>query len=537
MQVEDELKTYLQVIWRYKKTIAACAVIASVVALVISLILTPLYSGTATVRVASAPGGTSDYTYISSLTRLSNTYVEIATSDVSLDEVARRLGLAKRPAVEVEVVPETELIKITATDPNPERASSIANTLANLMVEQSMQLYGGNAPTAREILEAQLQQAKVDLDNAVAEYDAALRSSQSTSTRSTSSTPSPNPDVQTLADLVSVRQQIYGDLLVRYEAARTNEQLRANAITIVEPASIAVKPSTPNIPLNAALGLVAGLILGVILAFVFEGMDDTLRGIEDVQAITPLSILSQIPERKKSPALSQNGNFLPLPAFHQLSTRLLLSEAMENTTSLLITSPEPGAGKSTIAANLALSLARAGYRVVLLDMDFHRPRQHSIFHLSNEKGLCDFLSGKVKLEATLQNTQFPKLRIAVAGSSLDGITDKLSPDNISAILERLNKEAEYILIDAPAFLSVAEPALIASRVGAVIMVVAQRRTGRGFLNQTLQQLTELNAKIAGIVLNKAPDSRLSTYYSQRSSKIDASLKKDKTNLPEKSSAQ
>ena len=173
MRVEEELGTYLQVLWRCKWMIAACAIIASMVALGISLQLTPLYSGTATLRVASAPIGAADYISTYSITRLSNTYVEIATSDISLDEVAERLGLQKRPKVEVEVVPETELIAISASDPDPARARDIANTLANMMVEQSVQLYGGSAPTARKILEKQLKQAKADLDAAVSSYDAA----------------------------------------------------------------------------------------------------------------------------------------------------------------------------------------------------------------------------------------------------------------------------------------------------------------------------------------------------------------------------
>ena len=90
MRVDEELGTYLRVLWRYKWVVAACAIIASMVALGISLQLTPLYSATATLRVASAPGGAADWAYMSSLTRLSNTYVEIATSDTTLDDVAKR---------------------------------------------------------------------------------------------------------------------------------------------------------------------------------------------------------------------------------------------------------------------------------------------------------------------------------------------------------------------------------------------------------------------------------------------------------------
>jgi capsular exopolysaccharide synthesis family protein len=521
MSVEEELKTYLQVLWHYKWIIAASAIIASLVALVISLLLTPRYTATATIRVASAPGGATDYTYIASSTPLINTYVEIAKSDTSLNEVEKRLGLQKKPSVQVDVVPETELITIKASDPNPAQARDIANKLADLMVEQSMQLYGGNVPTASEILAGQLQQAKNDLDSAVAEYDTALRGSQPTPTPSASSTPLPNLDVETLANLVSVRQQIYGDLLQKYEAARTSEQSSANAITITEPAYLPLKPTSPKIPLNAALGLLAGLAMGVILAFLFEGMDGTLRGIEDVQAITTLPILCKVPELKRwwfSKAIlgfSRNGHLQPPPAFDQLRTRLILFAAKPKSATFLITSPEPGAGKSTIAANLAVSLAQGGNRVVLVDMDFRRPRQHSIFNIISGEGLSNFMRGEIQLEVILQTTTHPDLRVITAGSSPEGLFEWLTPDNIRSLLETLGLVFDYVLIDAPALLSVAEPMILASQADAVILVVARRKTERMNLRITLQQLTEINANVVGIVVNKVLNSQLYSYYTRR----------------------
>ncbi len=517
MSVEGELKVYLRVLWRRKWMIAACAIIASIVALWVSLQLTPLYSATATLRVASSLG---DYAYASSLTRLSNTLVEIATSDVTLDEVAKRLGLPKPPSVEVEVVPETELIRIHVSDPDPARARDVANMLASLMVGQSTQLYGGSAPSARQIIEGQLTQAKADLDAAVSAYDLSLRKS-ATPDPAARGTPMPNPELVTLERLLSIRQQIYGDLLQQYETVRINEQLHANAITLLEHATIALQPTTPRVPLNVALGLLAGLATGIISAFLLEGMDDTLRDIEDVQAVSTLPIMCQIPERKRAlasvvdPSFSRNGHLLPSSAFQQLGARLLLSEDMPKSTSFLITSPEPGAGKSTVATNLAISLAEAGYRIVLLDMDFRHPRVHSILHLPNGEGLSDYLCGKIQLGAAIQDAPYRNLRVVTAGSSLDGIPAWLAPVKISELLERLDNDGDYVLIDAPALLAAAEPALIASQVDFVVIVVAPRGTERKQLRFALQQLNELNAKVVGIVVNKVPTTRLLSYYSKR----------------------
>jgi len=521
MRIEEELRTYLQVLWRYKWIISACAIISLMVALGISFQLTPLYSATTTLRVASAPGGTTDYISMSSLTQLRNTYVEIASSDISLDEVEKRLGLQEQPKVQVDVVPETELIRITGSDPDPARARDIANTLAGMMVEQSVQLYGGSGPTSREILEEQLKQARVDLDTALEEYESVLRGTQSPVTLPANGTPIPNPNEEMLARLLSVRQQIFTDLLQKYEAARTSEQLRANAITVVETAYLPQNPATPRVPLNGALGLLGGFAGGLILAFFFESIDDTLRGIEDVHAITTLPILCTIPELKRflgrdaNLNFSRNGHYSLTPSIHQLRARLILSDGKPKSTTFLITSPEPSAGKSTIAANLAVSLAKGGNRVVLIDMDFRRSRLHTILGLPNGKGFSDFVRGEIQLDAILHATTHSDLRVVTSGSYQHVPDEWLTPVKIGSLLETMSKECDYVLIDAPALLSVADPTVLASQADAVILVVARRKTERQHLHFALQQLAEIKAKVAGIVINRVPNAELYSYYSEQ----------------------
>ncbi len=370
----------------------------------------------------------------------------------------------------------------------------------------------------------QLKQAKADLDTALSEYDSALRSAQSSETPSESGAPVPAPNAETLLRLINVRQQIYTDLLQKYETARTSEQLRANALTIVETATLAEKPSTPNLLLNLALGLVAGLAAAVILAFIFEGMDDTVRDLDEVKEMTTLPILCIVPNMKQNwitkirPGFSQDGHLTRMPAFDQLRARLLLADSEQRPTTLLITSPEPGAGKSTVAANLAVSLSEGGDRVVLIDMDFRRPRLHSIFKLPNDQGLSNYMRGEIKLAAAMQTTTHPNLWVIVAGSSSHVPSEWLAPKKIDRLLIPLTKKCDYILIDTPAMLSVADPTVLASQAEAVILVVAKRKTQRQNLRYTLQQLAELKIMVVGIVMNKMPYSQLYEYYSEQSPK-------------------
>lgn len=520
MNVEEEFKTYLQVLWRYKWMIILCAVISFGVALGISLILTPKYKATTTVRVASTPGGASDYTYIGSLTRLTNTYVEIASSDLTLDEVATRLGLAEQPKVEVEVVPETELIEISTSNPDPGLAVEITNTLANIIVEQSLELYGGDVPTAREILEEQLSQAKIDLESAVAEYESTLLKIKSTPTKLSNSTPLPNLDLETLSHIVYVRQQIYGDLLQRYESARTSEQLRTNAITLVEPATIPEKQDSPKLLLNSALGLIAGFILGVMLAFIVEGLDDTLHSIKDVQAITQLPILGIIPELKgKSKSkvkllVTPDGKLTTIPSFDQLRTRILQSTTKKLISiKILVTSPEPSSGKSTVASNLAISLAKGGKRIILVDMDLRRPTLHSIFGLSNHVGLSDYLLGEKQIFEILLPTSLPNLRLITAGSIDFDPIDLYTTENLDNLFDKLSGYYDYLVIDSPAILSVADPMVFAKQVDELILVATRYITKLHNLLFTIQQLEDLNKKITGIVLNRMKKDSLYKYYS------------------------
>ncbi len=242
-------------------------------------------------------------------------------------------------------------------------------------------------------------------------------------------------------------------------------------------------------------------------------------------------------------------------AFQQLSARLLLSReglfpspkgsrALHACApTLLITSAEPGAGKSTIAANLAMSLAGAGRRVVLLDMDFYHPSVHAMLKLPNASGVSDYACGKITLETALRNSVYPNLTVGTAGVSLNEISESPAPAWIRDLLatvstascpeydesgrpvaqrEVAHHEVGYdlIVIDAPALLAVADAAVIASQADAVLLVVAQHETQRKHLRLALQQLAELKVRVAGIVVNKTPHSHLYGYYSKRERQAD-----------------
>jgi capsular exopolysaccharide synthesis family protein len=312
--------------------------------------------------------------------------------------------------------------------------------------------------------------------------------------------------------------------LQRYESARVSEQLRANSITIVEPAYLSTSPSSPNKKLNLILGLFGGLVIGVGLAFLLETFKTSIRSVEEVQELTGLPILCQVPRRsqtlltllRRRQALAKQSlkpaNIVP---YHRLRVTLLSSNAISRGNTLMISSAEPGAGKSTTAAGLAVALAEAGNRVIVVDADFRRFGLSRIFGMNGKVGMGEVLTEKTALAAAVHNTLWPKLRILPAGQVFREATGKIPSDQIWQILKQLRQECDYVVIDSPALLSIADATILAKQADAVVMLAALRHTEPSDLRFALQHLAEVKAKTVGIVINRAPKSRKDTYYSRR----------------------
>jgi capsular exopolysaccharide synthesis family protein len=517
--VSAELLTYLHVLWRRKWSIVLCTLVAVALSLFISSRLTPKYAASATVRISSSPDMNLGYSSLS--VRIVNTYVKIATSAPVLDELDRRLNVASSPQIKVEVVPDTELLVITATHSDSQVARDSANTLAEILVERSANVFGGDAPTARELLWQQVQQAEADFNAALEEYNKLLLELQDAETSQARVTEL-TQQTEVLSRSVALRQEMYANLLQRYETARYNEQLRASAISIVEPAALPRKPSSPNLLLNTGLGLIGGLVAGIMLAFLLENFDTKLRNIDEIPSITPLPVLGQIPQSpyRRSPFWARS-KMLPRPeketvarAFHELRVRLMLTDGVPAGPTILITSPEPRTGKTAVSANLAMAMAKAGHRVAILDVDLRSPDIYRQLGLTPRPGIYDVLSGNVPLEEALQETTCPNLHAMTLGLTSTDVTGSLSPLPMRALLKYLQRDHDYIIVDAPSLHSRTYTTLLARLSDAVIMVVAQNHTDRRRLWHTLQQFREAHATVIGIVANRVPRSRLGDQGSQ-----------------------
>ena len=513
-----DLRKYLEILNRRKWILLITALVTLEVTALGTLRSSPVYSATAMVRVAQSDPGTVSYNDLGYSERLIQTYVLLLRSRPLLEKVVDRLELGLTPddlsrMVGAEAILNTELIRVQAESQDPELAAAIANTLAAVLVEQGQALYSGQGKSAREILLEQIgiveQQLQVDRERLSA--DAA---------ESSGSSSEPDPSLQDLSARIAAAENTYANLLAQYEAARLEEALRANSLTVVEEALTPTSPSKPKVMLNLALGLAIGLAGGLGLGLVFENLDPVIHNREDLEEATRLPVLVSIPRvrpgrgnRKDAFILRESAGWTPAgEAFRILGTKATAMSAAVGARTLMVTSPDPEAGKSTVVANLAAAMAQAGNRVIIVDGDLRRPVIHSLLGVAREPGLSDVASSANGLAAYLKDTRVHGVRALTAGSGVSNPLKLLSSLSGGHLLGRLRDAADYVIWDSPPVLASADAGVLAPLVDGVLLVVASEQVTSKQVRLALRDLEQMGAAIIGIIYNKAEADGMSYSY-------------------------
>ncbi len=499
-----DLQGYIRVIWRKKWVVILTVVVTLVIVAVGSLITTRIYSANAVIRIATASSGSISYTDYIYADRLVNTYVKIANSRLVLDDLIKRLNLSEVPVVRVEIVPNTELINIIVEDPNPATAQAAANTLAEILIEQSKSLYSGGGKDPKLILAEQLTQLEQELNEERGAYDELIRNS-----------PSDTEAIAGSLQSLNLKEQTYSTLLAQYEDTRLRDAIRANTISLVETAQLPTKAIRPNLLINFGLGLILSAMAGLGLAFIFDRFDETLHSSEEIE-----QFIGQ-PALVKIPSTDPDKTFLPLDgyspygeAYRRLRASFLYNVQTLNHRVVMITSPEPEDGKSTIISNLAITLVQAGKKVVLVDGDINVSRIHQLFNLPNQVGLSNVLSGQAIIMDALQTTPFEGLKVLTSGPMLNGYDFLSQRSKIHGLISDLSSFGDIVLINSPAILSVADVADLATEVDSVIMVVRRNLTRQKTLNEAQKQLEELNVTTMGYIINRSEQADYGYKYYQ-----------------------
>ena len=322
----------------------------------------------------------------------------------------------------------------------------------------------------------------------------------------------------------SSNRLLYQDLYTKLEEANVSAGSRASNITVVDPARIAARPSSPKAVLNLAMGLGAGLFLGVFAAFSRDYFDDSVVTPAQVELLTNSPVLGLVPAF--ATASRSYGRYLPSAgrqdppegqspawliraprssiseAYRQLRTSLLMARADQSLRTMLFTSPLPGDGKSTSCFNTAVAYALQGGRVLVIDADMRRPNMHRLAECQNETGLSQYLTNNLQAEEVIQqHGEIKKLCILSAGLAPPMPAELLGSKRFADALRQFRKEFDFVFIDAPPLLPITDSVVISHHVDGVILVIRSGVTTKSVLRRSLTTLG--NAPLVGLLLNAA----------------------------------
>ncbi len=323
-----------------------------------------------------------------------------------------------------------------------------------------------------------------------------------------------------------LQNDTYKYLLSQLEAARISAATISPYIQIVETATVASRIGIGTRQ-KMMIGLVVGLFLGILSAFFLEYLDQTIKTSADVERALEIPVLGLIPletratngQRKEVrrrgaiPLVSLVSPDDPTSeAYRALRTNVTFVNAEQRALQLIcITSPGPGEGKSTTAANLAITLAQQGTHTLLVDADLRRPLVHRAFNLVQEPGLTDVLVGTAQLREAIRPNVIPKLDILPAGALPPNPSELLGSDAMHRLLEQLRTQFDTVIFDSPPTLAVTDAAVLGAAADAVILVLRAGETEEVAAQRALGQLRRVQARVAGTVLNGVEKER-DRYY-------------------------
>lgn len=327
-------------------------------------------------------------------------------------------------------------------------------------------------------------------------------------------------DYNVLERDVESSKGIYNSLMQRAKETGVAGELRTSNIRVVDFAERPRRPIFPDTRLNILSAVLGGGLLAVVLAFLFEYLDNRIKSPDEVKAYLGLAHLGLLPLMGKAPdgkEYSLLDGAVPASfseAFRVLRTNILFSSTADGGQALVVTSTGPGEGKSLVASNLALSLAQAGRRVILLDADMRKPKTHTVFGIDQEPGLSNLLVGTTKASESVRKTQTNGLWVLPAGRIPPNPAELLGSKRFSDFLASLKGHFDWVIVDSPPVMAVADASVIAHLADAVLFVVGSEMTSHPNARRAVEQLKTAQGRVVGAVLNRVDLERNAYYYSQ-----------------------
>ena len=534
-----DIKQYLWLLWQWAWLIALVAILAGAGAFLFSRYQTPIYQSRATVLIneaASRSSADSTAIYLTS-DRLTQTYAEMMVKQPVLEQVAANLGLEyiSSGALTVRPVSNTQLLTLTVEDSDPFRAAEIANETVKVFSEQILSLQSSRYLSSKENLQNQMTYLEQQIDTNTQALDEIIEKNMAIVQRQQAQIlrEDPNAEPASLSELEAQARQmnqteieqiqtrltqyssIYSSVLASFEQIRLAEAQSAVSFMLVEPAEPQLIAVRPQIMRNTLLAAMVGLMLAIGVIFAIELLDDTVKDPEALATKTGLPLLATIirHDQKALPITQSSPRSPASEAFRTLRTNVQYTGVDRAHRTIIVTSPTPQDGKTTISTNLAIVTAQSGRIVTLIDADMRRPRVHEALNLVNATGLSDlFVKPFLDLNGYAQKTTTEGLKILTSGKTPPNPSELLGSYRMKDILDGIAQESDVIIIDTPPVLSVTDAAVLSSEVDGVVVVIKPGFTKQSAVIQTVEQLRKVNARILGLVLNDVNASKSRYYY-------------------------
>jgi len=306
---------------------------------------------------------------------------------------------------------------------------------------------------------------------------------------------------------LSLFQQLYLKLNDNLQTLQLNRYQNTPSVTIIDPAIPPAEPARPRPVLYLSLAGITGLLLALGVLMVMNFFEDTLKFTSDAEDVLGVPVIGTIPSHShpmNGPVVARESGSIAAQQFLKVGVALQLANGEKAVKSLMVTSPGKADGKTLIAANLASACSRQGKRVLLIDANSSHPGLHGFLGLNNEQGFFDLLhGGKDIVSQSFSNGDGSSFLFLPAGSSLQP-DEALMADNLAQVLNKLHKQADLIILDAPSMVS-ANSLLLAAHTDGVLFVITSGRTHKDSAENAIQQLKRQGAHILGLVMNRAPD--------------------------------
>ena len=317
-----------------------------------------------------------------------------------------------------------------------------------------------------------------------------------------------------LAREADTNRALYDGLLQRYKELNAAAGVATSNVAIIDQAEPPLGPSSPNHTRNVMFALILGLFLAALMVFLAIQLDDAIRVPEDMETKLGLPLLGIVPQSEGDPqdALLDPKSQLS-EGYNALRASLLHSTPAGLPRVLLITSAQPGEGKTTTAQAVSLTLARLGKTVLLVDGDLRRPAVHRVFGLPNERGLSTLLTTLDPLESAVQLSSEPRLSLLPSGPVPPSPTELVASNRFRALIDQMAEKFDVVVIDSPPILGLADAPTMAALVDGVVFVVEAGRSRRGGLKAALRRLRGMRSNLIGGVLTKFDTTQAANKYS------------------------